>query len=266
MPESSSPRVRRREKADRSTQSALSTTRELMAAELTAFFAPHVREGETPIDFGYLWDLLGRAVGGVETLIVDRDQVHLGNRALVTQRRKQQRRQTSSTRDQLINLRKNIEAGYGSDADERAGYAGSVPDEAIAVLRLGKTVAGNVEDFESLGLTPLENSSGEIPERAVTNLRERVTGLEESVTGLTDAERAAEQSQLQREDALDVHDRVYGGVGQVAEGFCRLVGQDERASRMRTSYQRTSRRKPDPGDAKTGDEAPATPSEPAPTP
>jgi len=265
MPESSSPPVRRREKADRSTQAALTATRDLMAEKLTSHYAPYVREGETPIDWGYLWDLLNRDVDGAKTMLVAADQENLEKKALVTERRNQKSGRTTTARDQLMNMRRTLEGGYGPDADERVGYAGPVPEETIAVLRLGNIVLGHVGDFASLGLEPLEHGSGEVDEKTVNKLRDRVTELDDSVKGLNDAVRDAEQALLRRQQALPEHDRVYNNVGRVAEGFCRLVKEDERADRMRVSFRTIARKKneedtpPPDGEPTAPEEAPAEP-------
>lgn len=261
MPESSSPAVRRREKADRSTKAALSATRDVVVPQLTTFFTPYVREGETPIDFGYLWDLFHRAIDGAETMVVEKDQTHLEKKAVVTERRKQKKDDTKATRGQLVNIRRNLEGGYGPDADERVGYAGPVPEETIAVLRLAKIVGGHFDDFEDLKLIPLENGSGEIDEKTTTKLKENTKKLEESVTALSDAERESEQAQLIRQEALPDHDRIYDNVGRIAEGFSRLVKEDERADRMRISYRSVPRKSKNEEEPRSGEAQPA-PSEP----
>jgi len=242
LPESSSPPVRRREKADRSTKAALTATRDLVADKLTTHFAPHVREGETPIDFGYLWDLLTRDVDGAENMLVGSDQENIEKKVLVKEKSKEKTEETTATRGQLVNFRRNLEGGYGPEADERVGYAGPVPDETIAVMRLGKIVLGHVEDFEALRLKALEHGSGEVDEKTVTKLKDRVSALEASVKSFNEAVRDAEQALLRRQQALPEHDRVYGNVGRIAEGFCRLVKEDERAARMRVSFRSITRR------------------------
>lgn len=263
MPESSSPPVRRREKASRSTTAALTATRDLMAGLLTAHFAPHVRDGETPIDWGYFWDLLIRDVDGAETMLVGADQENLEKKVLLKERSKEKTQETTATRGQLVNMRRTIEGGYGPEADERVGYAGPVPSETIAVLRLGKFVYGQVEDFAALGLKPLEHGSGEVDKKTVAKLNDRVTSLETSVKLYNDAERDAEQALLRRQQALPEHDRIYGNVGRVAEGLCRLVKEDERADRMRVSFRTIARKKNDGDTPPPGDEPPAPEEAPA---
>lgn len=266
MPESSSPPVRRREKADRSTEAAMTATRDLMAGKLTAHFAPYVREGETPIDWGYVWDLLTRDVDGVKTMLVGADQENIEKKVLVKERTKEKTDETTATRGQLVNMRRTLEGGYGPDADERVGYAGPVPQETIAVMRLGTIVLGYVDDFASLGLVPREHGSGEVDDKTVAKLRDRVTALENAVKGFNDAVRDAEQALLRRQEALPEHDRVYGNVGRIAEGFCRLVKEDERADRMRVSFRSITRKGKDDEDTPPPVDEPPVPVEDSPEP
>jgi len=179
---------------------------------------------------------------------------------LLKERTKEKTEETTATRGQLVNMRRNLEGGYGSEADERVGYAGPVPSESIAVLRLGKFVYGQVNDFAALGLKPLEHGSGEIDKKAVNRLNDRVTALETSVKSFNDSSRDAEQALLRRQQALPEHDRVYSNVGRIAEGFCRLVKEDERADRMRVSFRTIARKKND-EDTPPPDSEPTVPGE-----
>ncbi len=239
----SSVTLRRRKRASQSAQAALVAYKDLIVGKVKAFFEGHLREGAAPVDFGELWDQIGHGIEMVNLMVTEAEQEHHEKLSVVRKLRKLLAKATTSAYKQLVSLRRSLEGGYGTDADERVGYAGSVPDETLAVEQLGQIVLRHLANFDALQLEPLEDGSGDLDvDKELGKLETRVKALGTLKTQLDEARREAEQAQLRKRDAKEFHDRVYPNLARIGEAFCRLVGEDERADRLRPTIRRYKRK------------------------
>lgn len=238
-----------RQKATAFVQFALRVDGPAVADDMTTLFRPHFGPDEEP---GFA-DSLSSSVRMLDATITDlvtADEAHYAEKAALAALLDERAEVTAALKRLLVGMRR-IVLGQHPDVDlGRLGFGGETSREPLPLLRQGERILG-VLDGDELGDVvgePLFDAAVFNPQLYRDAIRQAVTALRSVLDRISEAQRRVERAYLAKKEKRKLHDRLFLREARGFADWCRLVGRDELAERIRPSASRPGRTEKEPPD------------------
>ncbi len=232
-----------RQKAFVFLHSVLTLQGPVVAQALAALRQPASREGEAPADEpGFLTVILefGQMLKERLAQLLAVDETHLaakGTYNAVLQRRDDLSRQLTRL---VVALRRAVLGHHETPELYRIGLEGETAREPVPVLRLADRIVEALAsgDFEKRLGEPIFDGCPFEPKDRGLQLQAKADELREVLDKVGGAKRRAEDAFLKKEEAAKVYDQLFTRAARTFEDWCRLVGRNDLADRIRPSARR----------------------------
>jgi len=231
-----------RQKAGAFVQWALRVQGPAVANDLTQLFSPQSELAEGP-GFHSLIQVSADILASTLGALVAADEAHYVEKAAHSALVKKRDDAIEATSRIVVALRRGVLAFHDKADLGRFGFGGETAREAVPLLRQAERVLKTVD------LDDLSDILGEsVVEGLVFDakpfhevLSRRVEELRAVIEELGEARRTTERAFLDKETKKKVYDRLFLREGRSFEDWCRLVGREELARRVRPSVSRPGR-------------------------
>jgi hypothetical protein len=231
-----------RQKAGAFVQWALRVQGPAVADDLTQLFSPQSELAEGPGFHSLIQNSADMLQSTLDALVAA-DEAHYDEKAAHSALVKKRNNAVDQTARIVIALRRGVLAFHDQADLGRFGFGGETAREAVPLLRQAERVLMTVEldDLSDiLGESVVEGLVFDAkPFREV--LSSRVETLRAVVAELGEARRTTERAFLDKEKKKKVYDRLFLREGRSFEDWCRVVGREELARRVRPSVSRPGR-------------------------
>lgn len=206
-------------------------------------------EGEaslTSVNYQAVFDDLEVDLGSVQSELVQAEDKHVRKLIRVSKLRRLRDELTSQATDRLVTNRRVLVSAFGPGRGfEVAALSGKTPREY-------KTLIDQIDQTVQL----LREPEGELPvviaDGVQVDLEEMATAFEKDLSGLRAmgsrlerGRKAAAETLIAKNKALQAFNSVFPPIARVVEGFFSLAGEPDLAEKVRTSARRVTRRQGD---------------------
>ena len=240
-------------------KTAIDSWGDRLAALLSESFDPLLAEGQVTPFATQLAVFRTKLVEEID-LVVTTDRAYRDQRAQEAVSRGRRDLVFDDVTADVIELRKAFTGFYSDDKLGELGFARRVPDRPVVLLEHATHLAARLSDPD-LDLTGSRYEGQQLDSPSlVRQLVTSVAALKQATEELNQEVRDTEALKLAKDEALTQYNTSFLWIARAVESFCRLVGLDEVARRVRPSQRRpgvTARR------AQGSDEGPANGQSPA---
>ena len=168
--------------------------------------------------------------------MVAADDAHLAELRDDPSQRTERDNLTDELHDRTVTVRGQLDALFGPEYVTRTGFEGDTPDDAVALLRLVKTVLTNLVEIKP----PESRVPGYTFDATVwqKQLSEPLDRLDALVTKVAEEERQAEATLTAKHASISEFDRAFSCTASLISTLLEIAGEDELADRVRPSTRR----------------------------
>ncbi len=239
-----------RQRLAKTIHSALERFAEVVTPVLTERFDPFLEDGETPVDFSALQQLLHRMAEESFEAMVTADKAHLDELANDIAPRLRRDRWVETVRSKLIDVRRMVQGLFGpARAVEVVAVEGATARQPELLWRQSEHTLSRLRapDFQAP-----EASTASIvfdPVKLADELDPMVSTLRQTIDAVELERRAAAASLQVKHEAMAEHDLLIAACGRILSGFYLLARRSDLADRIKLSLPRGR------GEAENGDDS-----------
>ncbi len=211
-------------------------------------------EGDEPPRFLVQITALGRHLESALTTMVELDQRLFEARAQRTSRLRERDDLIRALGRRISGLRQILGGHYRAPRWNQLGFAGRIPREPIALLRVSEMVAENLASEEvahdlgeALFDAPLDLSP------YVRYLPPLVSELRAAVEAYDRSRRVIDETLAKEKKAIKAYDAIFLRIARQFEDLCRLAGLTDLAEKVRPSRKRRGQTEVAPGPPESPD-------------
>ena len=262
MPAKTSKETSDREKACRFLIAAFFQHGLRIGQKIVALLEPHLEEGDPVPDFYATVVALGRALGNLIRKVVAADNVLFTANAALDAARQSRSDQTSELSRLIIGLRGACNALFVDLPVQQLGFDQRTAQDPVPLLIQADRVVESLREGSTSQAQHLFKGDDFDPIKYADQVEQAAGQLRQSLDEVADTDRLAQKVMLEKRRVTEEYDDLFLHGARTFESYCRMVGDDELADRIRPSESRRGRTVVPPGG---GSEPPPDP-EPEPEP
>jgi hypothetical protein len=218
----------------------------LVQEALAAKAKPHLKKGEAAPDFAAVVSLSCTLLTAARDRMVEADAAHEAELADDPAVREARDATCAGLYDDLVQVREMLVGAHGGAAAGNV-FAGSTPDEPIALARYAGEVASRLQKAK-LPPPRIKGAKLDVAEIA-GSLQEKRAELEQQVKAVQREVREAQQTLDAKTAAVADYDETFAAVASALSGLLRLAGKPDLAAKVRPSTRRPGQTAQDAGDS-----------------